>query len=185
MAVSITWSSIAGGSGLSSLSHGSSANGENTTAQQLYLRHDGLNAITGCKFYFSQKSGSYTGGASAADDYAELLEWGAAADAGDFGGIQINMDAINSFSGGASWGMSESQKSSLDGYKFTVRTGTADTSGNGVTLSKNMSSSMTSDGEIPAGVNDSTFQIRFKVPTNEATTGTRQVDQVLVFSYTS
>lgn len=185
MAVSITWSTTAGGTGITSVSHGTSVNGGNTTAQQLYLRHDGLNPITACAFYFAQKSGSYTGSATAADDFTELLAWGDEVAVDDFGGIQVNMDAEGSFSGGATWGMSESQKTSVDGYKFTARTGTADSNSNAVVLSEKMSASMSTNGVIPAGVQDATFQIRVLVPTAEDTAGTRQFDQVLKFTYTS
>lgn len=185
MAVSITWSATAGGTGITSVSHGTSVNGANTTAQQLFLRHDGLNPITACAFYFSQKSGSYTGSATAPGDFAELLAWADASAADDFGGIQINMDAEGGFSGGATWGMSQSQKTSVDGFKFTARTGTADSNANAVVLSEKMSASMVSNGVIPAGVQDATFQVRVKVPTAEDTAGTRQFDQVLKFTYTS
>jgi hypothetical protein len=187
MAVSITWSTTAGGSGISSVAHGTSVNGANTTAQQLFLRHDGANPITACAFFFAQKSGSYTGAATAADDFTELLGWGDATPANDFGGIQVNMDAesIPAFSGGATWGMSETQKSSVDGYKFTARTGVADATGNAVVLSEKMSASMSTNGVIPAGVQDATFEIRVLVPTSEATAGIRQFDQILKFTYTS
>lgn len=185
MAVLITWSTTAGGAGITNVNHGTSANGSNTSAQQVYIRHDGVNEITGCAFYFAQKSGSYTGSFTASTDFNELLAWGDGNTASAFGGVQINMDAEGSFSGGATWGMSEAQKTSTDGYKFTLRTGTGDNISNAVTLSEKMSASMSVNGTIPAGVNTATFQIRVKVPTDEDTAGTRQFDQVLKYTYTT
>jgi hypothetical protein len=81
--------------------------------------------------------------------------------------------------------MSESQKTSSDGYKFTMRTGVGDASGNAVTLSEKMSASMSVDGTIPNAVTSATFQIRIKIPTDEDTAGVRQFDQVLKYTYTS
>ena len=185
MAVSITWSSTAGGVGITSVSHGSATNGANTTAQQIFVRHDGTNPITACAFYFAQKSGSYTGGFTATTDFAELLAWGDGATANAFGGVQINMDSEGSFSGGATWDMSQSQKTSVDGLKFTVRTSTGDATGTAVTLSEKMSTSMSTNGTLPNAVTNASFQIRLKVPTDEDTAGTRQFDQVLKYTFTS
>lgn len=185
MPVSITWSATNNGTAITSVNHGNAANGTNTTAQQVFIRHDGANPITGCAFYFGQKTGSYTGSFNAAADFAEIKAWGDGGTANAFGGVQVNMDAEGGFSGGATWGMSESQKTSSDGYKFTMRTGVADASGNAVTLSEKMSASMSVDGTIPNGVTSATFQIRIKIPTDEDTAGVRQFDQVLKYTYTS
>lgn len=185
MAVSITWSATAGGTAITNVNHGNAANGAVTSAQQVYIRHDGTNPITGCSFYFGQKTGSYTGSFNAAADFTEIRAWGDGGTANAFGGVQVNMDAEGGFSGGASWDMSESQKTSTDGYKFTMRTGTADVTGNSVDLSEKMSASMSVDGTIPNGITNVTFQIRIKIPTDEDTAGIRQFDQVLKFTYTS
>jgi hypothetical protein len=185
MSVSITWSSTSGGSTISNLAHGNASNGANTTAQQIYVRHDGAAEITDCVFYFGQKTGLYTGNATAADDFTELVSWGDGATANAFGGIQINMDAVNGFTGGATWGMSESQKTASDGLKYTARTSVGDSSGAGIPLRQEMSSSMTGDQIIPAGVVDASFQLRLKVPQDEATIGIRQFDQILSYVYTS
>ena len=185
MAVSITWSLTDNGTAETLIDHGSASNGSNTTERQIYLRHNGVNPITDCGFYFTTKSGAYTGGLNAVADFAEMLAWGDAGVADDWGGVQVNMDAEGGFSGGATWGMSESQKTSADGYKFTLRSGTADSSANALTLSEKMSASMTVNGEIPAGVTNTTFQLRIKVPTNEDTAGVRQFDQVLKYTFTS
>ncbi len=185
MAVLITWSSLAGGTAIASLDHGSSGNGTNTTAQEIFVRHDGDNTITNCAFYFAQKTGTYTGDVTAADDFSELLEWGDASTAGAWGGIQINMDATGGFSGGSTWDMSETQKTSVDGLKYTVRTGKGHNSANSVLLATTMSSSMTTAGELPADVTDASFQLRLKIPSTEDTAGVRQFSQVLVYTATS
>lgn len=185
MTVTITWSTTQNGSAQTSLDEGSLSAGSNTTAQTVFLRHNAVNPITSCGFFFTQKSGVYSGSVAAPDDFTELISWGDDSTVNGFGGIQVNMDAINSFTGGATWGMSSSQKTSVDNLKFTARTGVADKSINAVTLSKNMSSGMSVDGTIPAGVTDVRFQIRVKVPVSEGTLGTRQFDQVLKFSFTS
>lgn len=185
MAVSITWSSTAGGTAITNVNHGNASNGANTTAQQVFIRHDGANPITGCAFYFAAKAGTYSGSFNAATDFAEMKAWGDGATANAFGGVQINMDAEGGFSGGATWGMSESQKTSSDGLKFTLRTGVADATGTAITLSEKMSASMSVDGTIPNGVNNATFQMRVKVPTDEDTAGIRQFDQVMKYTFTS
>jgi hypothetical protein len=183
--VSITWSASAGGATITSVNHGSAANGANTSAQQIYLRHDGDNAITGCGFYFVQKAGAYTGDFNAPTDLAEITAWGDEDSSSGFGGIQINMNAEGTFDGGATWDMDESTKTSPDGLKFTMRTGTGNSAANAVTLSETMSASMSENGTIPSSINDVTFQIRIKVPTDEDTPGVRQFDQVLKFVFTS
>lgn len=185
MAVSITWSLTNNGTGITLVDHGNAANGQNTTAKQVYIRHDGANEITNCAFYNQQKSGSYTGSANAAADFTELINWGDGNTANSFGGFQVNMDAEGGFSGGPTWGMSETQKTSADGLKFTLRTGVADNPTNAVTLSEKMSTNMTTNGVIPAGVTDVTFQCRIKIPVDEDTAGVRQFDQVLKYTYTS
>jgi hypothetical protein len=44
---------------------------------------------------------------------------------------------------------------------------------------------MSVDGTIPNGVNNATFQMRIKVPTDEDTAGIRQFDQVMKYTFTS
>jgi hypothetical protein len=179
----ITWSLENNDIGYSELSaSGLASNGENTSVTTIFLRHDSATDLTACKLYFVPKTGTYTGDATAADDFSELLAWGDDTDASDFGGIQVNFDAVGVWSGGATWDMSESVKTSPDGLKYTIRTGVGDSLANGISLPVEMSSSMTTLGELPAGVTDIRFQIRVKVPSSEGSTGTRQFSPVL--SYT-
>lgn len=185
MTVSITWSISAGGSSATDFDSGTSSNGSTTTPVQIFVRHDGVNPITNAGFYFTQKSGVYSGDSSSPEDITELLTWGDSITTDDFGGIQLNMDATGGFTGGTNWGMSETQKTSTDNLKVTVRTDTGDKPSTAILLSKNMSASMVTDGTIPAGVNDASFKIRLKVPTSTDTLGVRQFDQVLRFDFTS
>lgn len=185
MSVSITWSASDNGSSITSNDHGSAANGGNTTATTLYLRHDGVNEITGCGFYLQSLSSGYTGGADAVTDLAEIFAWGDDSTASGFGGFQINMNSEGGFDGGSTWGMSESQKTSSDGYKYTFRTGVGSSIATAITLSEKMSASMSVDGTIPTGVTDVAFQSRLKIPTDEDTAGIRQFQQKLKFTFTS
>jgi hypothetical protein len=181
--VSVTWSITSGGVSATSFDEGSAANGSTTDATTIYIRHDGVNPITNCRLYIVPKL-TYTGDFTSADDFSELLEAGDGSTANTFGGIQLNFDATGSFSGGSTWDMSHTQKTSSDALKYTVRTGVGDSPANGILLPSEMSASMTTDGEIPAGVN-AAFQIRLKVPTAEDTLGTRQFDMILKFTATT
>lgn len=185
MAVNITWSSTEGGTGFTSLAHGDTTIGIPTDQEIVYLRHDGSNAITNCKIYLGPKSGIYTGDVSAAADYAELISWGDASVSYSWGGVQINMNAEGSFDGGSTWGMSESQKTSTDGLKFTIRTATGNQSSTAVTLSEKMSSGMSTDGTIPAALTSARFAMRILVPEDENTAGAREFELFTSYTYTN
>ncbi len=182
MTVSLTWATTNGGAAISStVDHGSQSVGNNTTAVTLFLSHDGENPIRNCKLYIAEKSGTYSGSASATYDRNEMIEWGDNATEAGFGGVQINMDAENSFPA-AAWGIYTQKDANGKGYTF--RTEVGDEKANGVTLLSYTGAS--SDGVIDAGDSpDVSFQCRIKIPTNEAAVGTRQFDLKLVFTYTS
>jgi hypothetical protein len=182
--VSVIWSSTSGGSSVTSFNEGRSINGSTTDASTIYIRHDGVNPITDCRLYFVPKLTGYAGDFLASQDLGELLEAGDGSTANAFGGIQVNFDAIGSFSGGSTWDMSHTQKTASDALKYTVRTGVGDSISNGILIPSEASASMTTDGVIPAGVN-AAFQIRIKVPTDEDTLGTRQFDMILKFTATT
>ena len=185
MSVSITWSTTDNGVSALSTDHGESSNGGNTSEVTLYLRHDGVNEISNCGFYLQTLSSGYTGAADAATDLTEVIGWGNEDTATGFGGFQINMNSEGGFDDGSTWDMSESQKTSSDGYKYTFRTGVGDSLATAITLSEKMSANMSSDGVIPASTTDVAFQCRLKVPTAEDTAGVRQFQQVLKFTFTS
>ena len=173
MAVTLTWSVTSGGAAISSaLDHGNASNGTNTTAQTIYVRHDGANAITNASLYFRQMSGTYTGSLSAAADYTEILAWGNETVAAEWGGVCVSWNS-------STWASETSKSASTH---FVLSTGYGDGEDNAVTIP-------TSTGASSAGVIDSgssiTFQVRFKVPTNEDTVGIRQIESVIAYTYTS
>lgn len=181
-APTIIWSTSNEGSAISEpLDHLDAENGQETTEQNLYIRHDATNQLTNCKFWIDEYSGTYSGGASAAADLAELLAWGDGT-GDDFGGFMVNMDASGGF---GTWPTSGDKNTSTYGV---FRTGVGDSAANGITLSANMSTTMSVDGVIPGdGSHDPNprCQVRIAIPTNEDTAGIRQFDQKLRFTYTS
>ena len=180
MPVSITWSEINGGVGISSLSHGNGSAGSTLTAKTVYLRHSGTSQISNVRIYAAQKTGTYTGAATAAADFQEILGWGDSAIANGFGGLQFNFDAVGAFPGG-SW-PSVSSKSPSNGEN--VRTGVGDSSTNGIFLPT--ATGCSSVGVIPAGGTPNVrFQMRFKIPTNEGSLGARQLDLRIRYTFTS
>ena len=189
MVVSVTWATSPSGSAASLIDHGTATNGTYGSSQQIYLRHDGLNSISNCGFYFQLKTGSYTGDFSAAADFDEIKGWGDSNSATGHGGIQVNMDPSNTTGWDVgNWDLDNSNKQTT--VAFTMHSLIGDQSTNSVTLKEHMDGtgagggSMTSDGEIPTGVEVS-FLIRFQIPTDEDTTGIRQIDQVLRYTFTS
>ncbi len=182
MAVQITWKESA--VAITSLNHGSVAAGGSSTIRTLTIEHDGENQITNCRFWIDTKSGAYGGGATPAADLAEMLEWGDALTAAGFGGLKLNMDAAAAFPVGK-W-PSYSDKYGSDYSAFY--TGRGDTADNGVLLHINMNSTpiMPANGVIPASCTTwPSFACRIEVPTSEGTTGVRQFEHKLRFTYTS
>ncbi len=180
MPVSITWSESNGGVGISSLSHGNGSAGSTLTAKTIYLRHSGVNQISNVRIYAAQKAATYTGAATAAADFNEIISWGDSNIANGFGGLQFNFNATGGFPG-ASW-PSVSSKSPSNGEN--IRTGVGDTNTNGVFLPT--ATGCPSVGVIPAGGSPNVrFQLRFKIPTNEGTLGARQIDLRIRYTFTS
>jgi hypothetical protein len=93
MAVSLIWSISNGGAAITPpLNIGTIAPGSTTDTSQIFIRHTGLKAITGCKLYIQPYSGSsFTGIETAQDNFDELT--GAIFNPG----LQINVDQINEF----------------------------------------------------------------------------------------
>lgn len=180
MSISVTFSSTSGGLAISEpLSHGSKGAGNSTTAQTIFLRHDGNNPITNCKLYIKQKSGSYTGARTAAQDLALLLAWGDVSTEVGFGGLQFNFDAAGSFPAG-SWG-TYSDKDPSNGY--TARTGVADSAANGLLIPT--AAGVSSPGVVVIGTTPGvSFQVRLKIPSG-AGLGIVQFDLGLSFDYVS
>jgi hypothetical protein len=181
MSVAITFSYSNGGAAISSdVDHGNTSNGLTTSGTEIYIRHDGLLAITAAKLYIRAYSGTYSGGASANLDFLELLAWGDAIASNTFGGFQVNMNATEAYPA-ADWPV-YTDKDRTHGY--VCRTGTADSAGNGVLLSTG--TGVTTAGQVPTGAAPNIrFKVRVQIPTAEDTVGIRQWDQCLVFNYTS
>lgn len=181
MSVGIIWSLTNGGTAISTtVDHGNASNGATTTAKEFFIRHDGANEITGVGFYVRQFSSTYQGHATAAADIAELLGWGDASDTDDFGGFQINMNAVGAYPVSA-WPTLLS-KSPTNGSVF--RTGVGDSEGNSVAITT--ASGASASGTIQTGNSPNVrFKSRIVVPTNEDTVGIREWDMVLVYTYTS
>lgn len=179
MSVNITWSSTNGGTGLTSISHGSGADNTILANQTIYIRHDGVNSITNCKLYISSKE-SYTGDFSAAEDLNKIQSWGDMATVSDFGGLQINQDAINSFA--ASW-PTYSSKGSTSSLATAFRTGVGDFN-TGIDIHTNTGA--TSTGVIQTGTAPNVrFKLRIAIPDNVTQLGTREFTTKLRYTYTS
>jgi len=177
----IIWSLTNGGAAITDTTDdGSSANGETTTAYEVFLRHDGDNPITSCKIYMEQYTGVYSGGATAAADFNEIRGWGDGVTAAAFGGVQFNMNATGSYPS-ASW---TTYLTKITTGGSVVRTGVGDSAANGITISS--LSGATSDGTVQAGTAPNVrFKMRVEVPANETVVGVRMYGLNLSFSYTS
>jgi len=183
MPVSITWSAASLGSAITNIDYGAVSNGAYTSAVTTYLNHDGLNSITQAGFFFQQKVTGYSGSFSGSIDFTEIKGWGDDDTVNGHGGAQVNMDPTNNTGWNVTtWDLSESTKQTS--VAFTMNAGVADTSPNWILLNSNMAAGMTVDGTIPTGV-EASFLTRFQVPTDEDTVGTRQIDKVLKYTFTS
>lgn len=163
MVVYVTWSATPSGEALETQIWGTIQTGESST-DDIYIRHDGSEKIYDCTFYIAAYSGIYSGGATALDDYNELLAWG---DGGN--GFSINQDCTNTFPAG-SWQV----HSSTSGTISTPITLDGDSRVGGAGP----------DGEIATG-EEHHIKVRVSVPSSEDTPGTRMFDQVIQFTYTS
>jgi hypothetical protein len=181
MSITVTFSTTNGGSEISgSLDHGDQVAGDNTTAQTIYIEHDGNNSLNNFRIYIDEKSGTYSGSKTAAQDKAEILGWGDNTAEGTFGGVQFNFDAVGGFPSSA-WGTYD-DKSPTNGN--TARTGIGDSAANGMILP--ITTNISSIGEIPVGsAQNIRFKMRIKIPSSGAATGVRQFDLKCAFSYTS
>lgn len=180
MSVSIIWSTTNGGSAISDyVDHGDIANGDSGAAQEIFVRHDGDNAITSVAFYIREYSGTYNGDATASADLAEIIAWGDASTSSTFGGVMINWDATNSYA--ASW---PTYSSKAPTGSFVHITGTGDSEGNAVTL-PTTTGALTAGQIISSASPNVRFKMRVDVPSDEDTVGVRLFDHVCVYAYTS
>lgn len=184
--VQVTYSTTNGGSAISSdIDGGNAANGAELTAQTIYVRHDGDNSITSCKFFLAAINERYLGAATADGDLAELLGWGDGTTAAAFGGFFLNLNASGGFPS-ASWPTlaDKSVESGLKTVGDVCRTGVGDSASNGISLITNMG--CTADETIQTGASPNVrFQCKVSIPSAEDTVGIRHVKLVLSYSYTS
>jgi len=178
MTVNITWALAANGADINDLNAGNVSAGSETVEQTLFVRHDGDSQINNCRIYISPKATGYTGATTSQDDYLEILGWGDALVAADFGGLQFNFDSNGGFPASA-YG-TVTTKDPTNGK--TVRTGVGNTVLNGIQLPS--ATGISVNGIIKA-TEESSFRLKFKVPTSEGVTGNRQVDLKLRYTFTS
>lgn len=181
MAVTLIFSSTNGGASISSpLDHGDGPNGSTTVAQEIFLRHDGANNITNVGIYLKAYSGAYSGTATAAGDFAEIIGWADQNTTTSFGGVLINWLATSSYPISA-WPIYTS-KSPTGGVAF--RSGTGDSAGTLITLP--ITTGATLAGVIQPGASPNVrFEMKVQVPDDEDTVGTRLFDMAIQYTYTS
>lgn len=167
MVVSIIWSETQDGAAWSEpIDSGEIPTGESgSSLDEVWIRHTGTNKITNCAFYIQAYTGSYTGGASASDDYNELITWGNDSATDGFLIDQETFDGTETFVTHKTGQGTSVAPITLDGKSESP-------SGGGT------------NGEIAASA-DHKIQFKITVPSAEDTAGTRQFDQVLKYTYTS
>jgi len=177
MTVSITMSGESGGLPLEEVQDvGSITPDEDSGVQELYIRHDAENfPITDCGFYVVRYAGTGYTGSDPDADYAELLQWGD--DSGPVshsgGGLYLNQSHSTSFP-------------TSDWYCF--RSGYGADPNNAIQLLaaaiNNPGVGSAVDGEIPVQ-GEAHVQWRLDIPLTVSAAGTRFVQLIMAFSYTS
>ncbi len=161
----IIWSLTNGGASISSnIDHGTVGNGDESSATQLFVRHDGASNLTSVGLYVRQFSGNYAGSFTSAADFAELLAWGD----GDKG-FRYNLNATGSYPT-ADWA--------------SFKTGSGDSEANAITLPTTTGAS--ASGTLQTGSSPNVrLSTKVVIPSNEDTVGIRQFSMVLRFTATS
>ncbi len=189
MVVAVEWSTSSSFASTTSLiDHGNVASGAATSGVEIFIRHNGLNPITGCVFFIQPFTGTYSGAATAPSDFTELATTWGAASAAAFGGFQVNMDKNSAYV--AAWGSSGTKDTIVSTKKLTF-TARNDDGGGAVAVSAatgvplHVDMGCTSEGVVPIGSTPGVgFKARLMVPA-ATTLGVRQFDQVLKYTYTS
>ena len=159
---------------------GARANGQVTTSTTLFIRHSDPATIRNVGFYLLAFAGVYSGGATAAADLAEVRGWGDAAGADNFGGVQINQDAVGGFPD-ASWPIAGSPTRG-HGAVFNSTQGNSSLN----TIPLRTASGAAIAGEVPAGAAPNVrVQFRTQVPTSVTVTGVRLFGLAVVYTFTS
>ena len=184
MSVSITWSYITGGPGITDIvDHGNVQNGNSSSVKEIHMRHNGNNVITNTKLFIRQYSGTYTGSFTAAADLAEILAWGDGATEASFGGFMINFKSSLGTAYTSGWPTYD-HPTTTDNLGYTFRTEFGDNESNAILLP--IGTGVTTAGEIDPGSSPNVrFGVKCKVPSSESVTGIRQWENVAVYTYTS
>jgi len=143
------------------VNNGKVANSHETYPEDIYIRHDSLNEITDCKFYFCAYSGNYNGKKTPALDMSELVEWGDG-DAAKGYLIDVNHDGI---------------------FDYNLRTGQMDSSANAVVLN-DVDAGGTNPDDIGPG-EEAHIALKLSIPSTVDTSGVRQLDFLMSYSYTN
>lgn len=147
--------------GDSGINNGNVANGYETYPEDIYIRHTNTHEITDCKFYLDAYSGEYNGKKTAALDLTELIEWGDS-DASKGFLIDTNHDGT---------------------FDYNLRTGQMDSSVNGVALNDVDAGGSNPDDIGPDG--EGHIKVKIAVPSSVTSSGVRQFDFLMSYSYTS
>jgi hypothetical protein len=184
MAVIVIWSTANGDAWIAdNKDFGDKSNGDSTDAQLFYIRHDGVNPITSVGIYIAHFSGDYIGRSTASQDYNELLTWGDAEEADNYGGVEFNFNATATPIAfpSADWPTFSSKDTT---YGFVARTGTGDDPSGAVVIPT--STGATASGTIQAGDTPNVrFQCRGTIPQSVLTTGMRMWEIRLKYTATS
>ena len=175
MTVNITFSDVSGGDSLSdTVDLGSVAPGNDSSYQDVFIRHDAIvNEITDCAWYLQRYVGSNYLGDNEDDDLTELLSWGDASS----GGFIINQVIPLSWSTGTQFDTSDDQ---------LIKNGYGDINNQLILDEDSINIGTPSgDGVIPVA-GEAHIQVRFKVPSSVPNgAGYRAATLVLAYSATS
>jgi hypothetical protein len=186
MTVSLTISGESAGDPIAEVNDfGSFSPGAASDAIDLYIRHDAQSwEITDCAFYVVQYVGSsYTGDNDPNADYAEVLSWGDTSGASangveitdpSHGGFYMNMDHSGSFPD-ADWHPFRSTYGADASNAVELEQEAINNTGVGWTPV---------DGQIPLQ-GEAHIQMRWDIPDTVGNAGTKFVQLVMAYSYTS
>jgi hypothetical protein len=173
MTVSIIYSASPGGTPYSlPESAGTLSPGDQSSAIETYISHDGSTKIENCSIYvLPYSAGVYLGASSAQDDYDLIIGWGDASQpATSGGGLYVNMNHSGGFPT-SSWQV--------------FYTGSGDSLANAFSLPATaISSGAAVAGEIAAG-GEAHLRWRLDIPAAYGGTGIGYIDTLMYYTTTS
>lgn len=186
MTVVITMSNVSGGDQVEEVIDMGTVDPEKASGvSDLYVRHDAVNnPITDCGFYIVRYAGDDYDGASDPDlDYTEVLAWGDTTANGHGnqidsdatqGGLFINQDHSNGFLP-ATWTVFNSSRGPSNSSPLQL-------SADAINISPALYTPVA--GELPQN-GEAHVQTRWDIPDTATTAGSRYIQLVLAYSYTS